>query len=94
MLETKTEFHWIHAHSDETPLQASAYVRRLDLASFISNCSSCCLQSPWIVPKLLYGMYGEIACTLCDELSVRSVISMNHSGSVGATTGDPFWANV
>ena len=68
MLETNTEFQWIHAHSDETPLQARACVRRLDLASCISNWSSCCLQNPWIVPRLLYGMYGDMACTVCDEL--------------------------
>ena len=89
-LETKTEFQWIQAHSEETTLHDRACVRRLDLASCILNWSSCFLHSPWIVQRLLYGVYAEIACTLWDEPSLLLIMLINHFGSVGATTGDPF----
>ena len=94
MLETNIKFQRIHAHSIEFPLHARPCVRCLNLASCISNWLSCCLQSLWIVPRLLYGVYADMACTVCDVPSLLSVMSINHSGSVGATTGDPFRTNV
>ena len=89
ILETNTEFQCIQAHSEETPLHARAYVRRFDLVRSISNWAWF-VHNPWIVPRLLHGVYAEIACTLWDEPLPLSVMLINHSGSVGATTGALF----
>ena len=71
-------------------LHARALVRRVALASWTSNWSSCFLYIPWIIPKLLYGVYADSAFTLWEKLSVLLTISMYHDLSCAAMTGAPF----
>ena len=94
MLATKHKSQWINAHFSNTLLHASALVSRVAFASWTSNWSSCFLQIPCIIPKLLYGVYADSAFTLCVELSVLSTISMYQDSSRTAMTGAPFYEKV
>ena len=47
------------------------------------------MQIPCIVPRLLYGVYAEIACTRSVVLSVLFLISMYQDLSFAAITGAP-----
>ena len=94
MLATKHEFQWINAPFSNILLHTSALVRRVAFGSWTSNWSSCFLQIPCIVPKLLYGVYADSAFTLCVELSVLSTISMYQDSLCATMTGAPLCEKV
>ena len=63
ILDIKTEFQQIQTYSSENFLQERTYVRDFDCVGWNMNWSFYPLDIPWIMPRLLYGVYAEIVWT-------------------------------